>query len=429
MTTTRLLGLFLALLLAAGLAACGEDVVEVFDNDETVNDGNGQTDNQNNDEANGPSGPEDCEDGEIFNPSLEECVPAGGNGGNEPEENDAEENQNNDDPSQECEEDEVWDEEEGECVPDLPAECGPGHLIGSACRPDGANLGGAHVKIEGVDCEGDYFSMETVADGEGDYSFNDIPSGTHELTITSGSFEGVEEVDIYKGLTQDLTSDSAKICLQGESVNVAVIQGSFDNIRELLTGMGIPHNVYSTNNENAQLLGDLSNLLYYDIVFAECGSTWSSLASNPFNYDIGDMEQNIRTFIEMGNSFYASDWASQYAEIPFGDAFTFHSSRAPAQTIPADVLTDDMQTLLGSTTTEVIFNASGVHVVEEVGPATEVQFEGLTELNGGATQVLPLMSIYYDFVGGGRVVYTSFHNSAQATGDMHDILEFMIFQL
>ena len=50
-------------------------------------------------------------------------------------------------------------------------------------------------------------------------------------------------------------------------------------------------------------------------------------------------------------------------------------------------------------------------------------------MTGGTLDEAKLMSIYYDFVGGGRAVYTSFHNSAQATGEMQEILEFMIFQL
>jgi hypothetical protein len=417
MNARRIL-IILFLIVAMGFfVACGEEATEAGPGDNDVNavDNDDNGDNQNNDTR--PTGPEDCEDHEIFNPALGECVEVGNND-EEPDENDPNENQNNDDPGEECEDDEVWDEVEEECIEVEPAECGPGHLVGSACRPDGANLGGAHVLLEGVDCEGEYFSMETTADPEGEYSFSNIPSGTHELTVSSGSFEGTEEVDIFKGATRDLTSDSAKICLQGESVNIAVVSGSFDDIAGILTDMQIPFDLQSTPSS---FFADMDDLRYYDIIFVECGATWPGGAG-----DSPDISANIRQYIEEGHSLYASDLAFRFVDFPFGDAFQFSSSTASSQTIQADVVSTDMQTLLGSTTTEVIFNLPGVRVVEQPGPTTEIQFEGDVS---GVGDDMPLMSIYYDLVGGGRAVYTSFHNSAQATGDMQDILEFMIFQL
>ena len=162
MRMRKVIGYLMALAMVVALGACGDDVVEGDDtqNDAVENAENGGEDNQGENNQSAPIGPEDCGEDELYNPNLGECVEVGNGDDNQedPDANDPDEN--NQDPSQECEDDEVWDDEEGQCVPRVPAECGPGHLIGTACRPDGGNLGGAQVLLEGVDLDGNRVQYE-----------------------------------------------------------------------------------------------------------------------------------------------------------------------------------------------------------------------------------------------------------------------------
>lgn len=346
-----------------------------------------------------------CAEGCEYDPQTEECYDC-------PVINDAEE----------CGPFEEWDDDAGECVE--TGECGPGNLIGQTCRPDGGLLPGAQVTIEGVDCDGVPFLETTAADQQGNYQFHDIPAGEHDLTITSGSWEDTSPVPVIKDETTDLSTEAEKICLQGTDVDIAVIPGTWDDIGEILDGMDIQ---YDLINDTGGLLGDLEELTQYDIVFAECGASWSSFS---FDTDMEIIESNVRRFVEEGNSLYASDLSDDYIDDPLPDAVQFAtSSGSGSQYVDADVVSEEMQNALGVTTTEIYFNMGGWSIAEDGGPASTVHFRADVSTGSSTVEDAALMIHYNDPIGDGRAIYTSFHNTAQTTGDMEEILEYMIFTL
>lgn len=95
----------------------------------------------------------------------------------------------------------------------------------------------------------------------------------------------------------------------------------------------------------------------------------------------------------------------------------------------------EMQTLLGETTTEFTFDTSGwtmVPMEEVTNPGTTIHFSiGADDVPGSADGYngAAVVVSYDDPIGDGRIIYTSFHNSEQITGNMMEIMEFMIFQL
>ena len=419
-------------MIAALVVGCGDEDLH-GDNAGENQDQQNQDNQQENDD-------EGCADDEQWNPVLEECVEASGN--NDDEECAEDEYFEDGECQAKCPADEFWDTEEEECVDidgdcgefeewdeDLEecvhtGECGPGSIIGQTCRPDEAVLPGAQVTLEGQDCDGYEFEMETQADNNGDYSFEDVPAGIHSLTISSGSWEDTDDVIVQKGTETDLTTEAAKICVEGDSVNIAVFEGSFDDIGSILDGMDIDYSSYSGSTEIGNLVNDMSALEEYDIVFAQCGT--ASLTTLP---DSDVAESNLRQFVNTGNSLYASDLRSEYIGNTLEDAATFSGSGS-SQTVDVDVVTPEMQDLVGPTT-EIVFNLGGWHVIESAGPATTVHFEVDRDIINVShpDQMVPLMFVYHDPIGDGRAIYTSFHNNQQATGDMQDILEHMIFQL
>ena len=406
-------------------AACGseEDVVG-------GDDSNGDTNQV--DEEQPATGPDSCDEGQTYNPITGKCIDAPG-AGSEPDspggDNQDPDNQNGETGP---------DENNGDEFNDLngaSGECGPGAIEGQTCRPDGGILPGATVTVTGHDCNGIPFVMTEVADGEGNYSFSNVPSGNHVMSITSGSFEVAENITVLKDQTLDRKSEAAKLCLQGTEVSIAVVTGTFDDIVSILSGLGIEFDTYGSGI--GSLFADLDALLQYDIIFVECGASWFSVTSNPYDADEDEIRYNIARYIELGNSLYASDQAYRFINEPLPEAIYFlnestggtPTSGSGSQSVTADVISEDMKTLLGSDTAEVYFDMGAWAVMEDVGPVTHTQFMGNVSAGGTTVNNAPLMAIYNDPIGGGRAIYTSFHNTAQPTGDMQAILEFMIFQL
>lgn len=416
------IGLVLALM-GMILGGCGEDEAE----------GNPSPGEVNNQANNQDPGQEGCAEGETVNPITGACVPAQGGGAvNNQEPNNQANNQspNNQSPGNQGPSNQ---EPNNQANNQDPFECGPGGVIGQTCRPDGGAIPGATVTLSGFDCEGAPFEEVTAADGQGYYDFEGVPAGEHTLTITSGSFEVEENVTIVKGQVTDRESIGEKVCLTGSEVNIAVIDGAWDDISGLLDDMQIDYDYYSTTSD---LLGDLDDMRAYEIIFVECSNSISSGAG----FDQDDMKFNIRRYVEEGGSLYGSDLAWDVVQRSVPEAMTFvnvtgDGQGSPfvgsgSQTVIADVTSTQMEDMLGKDTAEIYFN-TGFAVIESIAESGgTAHFSGHINASGVHNgEYYPLMADYQDPLGNGYLIYTSFHNSAQATGDVQQILEYMIFQL
>ncbi len=425
----RLSRIISCLFLITGLAliGCGD---EAFDGD------NDASQNQATNDDDG-----ECDDGKFLHPIQQECV--------EDDRNDNDSNDNSD----------VNDINDVNGDENQMQECGPGRIDGQTCRPDGGVLPGAEVVLEGVDCDGDEFQRQTTADGNGYYSLIQVPAGEHELTISSGSFEVVDDVTVFKDQVTDLEStEDAKVCLQGDEVDIAVFPGEFDKPHFVLEEMGVAYDWFgdidnSTLSQEAEdLIYDLEALKEYDILFIGCqvDEPMVNGAADPIAMD------NLRLFVEDGNSVYASDRAHPWVHqaipgaIPFeldydpddveNDPAEFRGdiqTGAPAGDsgdVIAEVLSDEMLDLLQEDTVEFVFDTPNWTIVaeDELGPTGTAHFRIDTDISWGGDGTYENASVvttYDDPIGNGRVIYTSFHNSAQVTDDMMEILEYMVFQL
>ncbi len=412
-------------------AACGDD------DPSEGNQANNQDPNQtaNNQEPGG----DECEEGETVNPITGDCIPAPANNQepNNQEPNQAPNNQepNNQEPNQTPNNQEPNNQANNQ----EEQECGPGGLIGQTCRPDGGAIPGADVTIEGFDCEGAPFEIETTADGEGYYDFEGVPAGDHTISITSGSFEATEDVTIVKDQITDRESIGEKVCLTGDEADIAVVTGSFDDIGGILDNLVIEYDTYSTAGA---LMGDLDSMRDYDVIFVECSANISG----------SDQEFNTRRFVEEGGSLYASDlsWRTVQNSMPESvifatedpdnpgtalDGGTVSAGMTSSQTVMADVVSDEMLNVLGTDEIEIVYNLGGVGTVAEPAASGGVaHFRADLNVTGtgypdGIKENAPLMVTYDDPLGSGFMIYTSFHNSQQASDDIMDVLEYMIFQL
>ena len=373
---------------------------------------------------------DDCADDEQFNPATGQCVDAG---------DDSVDDDDDDDDSS--------DDDNGDGDENGADECGPGSINGQTCRPDGGILPGADVVIAGEDCDGDEFAMSTEADGGGYYTFDDVPAGEHDLTITSGSFETTDEITVNADEETDLTSHAAKVCLDGDEAEIAVFEGMFDDVGTILDNMDIDHDAYSggsTLGDSAHdLITDIEALLEYDILFIECQ------VDKPTGDDEALALENLQRFVEEGNSVYASDRAHPWIYMALPNAIDFAlpdydddtlrsniqtgSPSGSTGTYTADVVSDEMNTLLGADTVDFHFDTGAWTIVTGEGTASTPHFELNPDTWGSGDDIdnASVVTTYDDPVGNGRIIYTSFHNSAQdqIDGEMEEIMEYMIFQL
>ena len=425
-------GLVCVLVCGLALAACGDDEV-------TPGEGGGSDG--------------ECPVGTTWNPIEEACVEAQPDGNNESPNgssnagNGANHEGGGTEPVNGGDNDGGGPDPSQNDSPGLPGdECGTGGVAGQSCNTSGAILGGAEITLSGQDCEGQPFEETVISANNGHFEFEDVPAGDHDIEITSGSFSGDETVTVLDGLVTDLADGGKKACVSAGSVNIAVLQGSYDDVGGLLDGLDIDYDTMGSSvpflggDDAVDLLMDSAAMSEYDIIFIECGSLWSEvddiLGGLIGGGDVGQITSNIHDYVASGNSLYVSDLAQPFISESIPDAVGFYNEAAGAtapqqgavQSVTADVVSSAMQGLLGSDEVAIEFSSGSWAVAESTPVNSTAHFEADVELNSGSLSNSPLM-ISHEMPGGGNAIFTSFHNNAQATGAMEQILEYMIFQL
>lgn len=351
--------------------------------------------------------------------------------------------------------------------------CGPGTVIGKACAPSGELLAGATVTIEGFDCDGNTYTDTVQTDANGSFQFDDVPAGQHTLTISTGSFSRNQTIIVQNGQTLDLSSAAAKVCLDGGSVKIAVIEGAYDHVAGILDDLQLDYDIKGNDkmsslfepngrySDSLAFLKDSAAMSQYDIIFINCGELWNVMGQNNSG-DVPTVIANLSSYLSAGNSLYVSDWSHPFLEKVFADAVDFHGDDqtindarigyAP-QTISAQVTSQGLQTALGNTQATIefphdpsanppIINNNWV-VAEGAGASSTIHLQGDAQLcsqpfsslsrcdSAAGTQPSSPLLISYQGAGGGTAIYTAFHNERQSAlnQDMEKILKFLIFQL
>lgn len=453
----RMFGWIFAVVFVASLAACGSDSTKDQDTSSTD---------------------QDCPDGQEWNPILKQCQDEGSPVGNNSTSNNSSSSNNGDDttdPNANPNNTTTGPNNttnNGTTGPNnhtsVELACGTGGLLGKTCAPSGEPLVAADVKVTGTDCEtGEAFEVTARTDSEGNYEFDMIPSGRHTLEISTGSFNTSRQVVIQKDMVTDLTSAAEKVCLD-QNVEIAVIGGSYDHVEGVLEDLNLDEYTMIGDDESPLLGGssdaslaflqDLNQMNQYDIVFINCGNLFSAAQAGG---SLQAIYNNLRMYVAGGKSIYVSDLSFPFIEGAFPDQIDFYGDDATVteafkgyapQTITADVMTTDLQTVLARDTATIEFPHDPPNVVnnnwaiaEGVGMDATAHLVGEAQLCAegtggifgnpcpsadGTVAAAPLLVTYQD-PSGGTVVFTSFHNERQAAlnQDMEKILRFLIFQL
>ena len=295
-----------------------------------------------------------------------------------------------------------------------------GTVSGRVVAPNGITpVPGAVVSLEAEQGGGGAVSARTatfaaaalplptaVTDVNGRFTLDRVPVGKQRLVARRGLFVGTIDVDVAAGETVEVepTVRSEK--------QMAYVPGSFDRIEAIVEeSLGQEIERISRNQ-----LSDASITDQFGAIFLNCGASIMQT---------DQVIQNLLAYVDAGGLLYVSDLELPVVRAMIPDA-VLQTSSGDSQMVTADVVDEALREghLGGQETVEIHFNLSGWQTMLNVSDETNTLLRGDIQGWGGTMEDTPLaIEIAY---GEGRVVYTSFHNSAAATEDQIAVLEHYI---
>ncbi|MCL2234943.1 MAG: hypothetical protein FWB98_00690 [Defluviitaleaceae bacterium] len=188
---------------------------------------------------------------------------------------------------------------------------------------------------------------------------------------------------------------------------IGVTHASFDDVGQILHffGGGINFSLVGS-----QELNNIDTLREFYAVFLNCGSS--------------DMNSRVlREFVYGGGIVYASDLVSSALTEAFPQAFSTSSVSASQTVRRAEIVHESLAAHMRTENLDVVFNMGGWDLATYLNQDATVYIRGYVPGYG----VSPLaFSFQY---GEGTVFFTSFHNNAQATSDMVNFVEYLVFRI
>lgn len=140
----------------------------------------------------------------------------------------------------------------------------------------------------------------TYTDSNGDFSLKS-PIGNRKIHIQTGggsNFRTEIDVDVVQNQSLEIDQSLTKLT---QVANMAYVNGSFDNIEDIVTTLG-----YNIDMLTYSDLNNYSLMSQYDIIFLNCGSRPSNSINDNTVYT------NLAKYVTNGGSLYASDWDVAY---------------------------------------------------------------------------------------------------------------------
>lgn len=307
----------------------------------------------------------------------------------------------------------------------VPADVPQGGISGRICAPNGSTwVAGAMVSVEH-----EFGATATFTDGDGWFTLEGIPVGTHTVHVSKGSFETTFVVEVFADQITELPYSE---CIEQGETKIAVVTGQYDDIGAVIDHLGITYDTINgvSNTQYVDFLRDPAWMGEYDAIFFNCGMGFD-WETHP------DVNDNLRDYIQDGGSIYASDWAYYLVESTWPGQQVFHGDDTILGeafvgidgVVDADVLDPVMADLLGSDSAQINYDLGAWAAM--VSANGEVLIEGQYEYSAGAfgptnVRTAPLA---YRMSDNGTVIYTTFHNEQQTTVDMGLILQEIILSL
>lgn len=240
-----------------------------------------------------------------------------------------------------------------------------------------------------------------------------LPPANWDLAVTKGRYQAQGAVDLSDGREVQ----GLQLTLDPGEVEIGVVHGEYDDVGALIHELGFETSNYATV---ASILGDPTALEDTDVLFLNCGTDLG--VGDGYTQAQGAV---LRSWIEGGGTLYASDWEWQAFALasPGGLSWASNPESGTPGYVEAQLIDRGLQALMGAETATLAFDLGQWAMPSGPGTA-EVLVQGSPPAGGG---VRPLAAI--DRLGEGRLIFTSFHNEAQATADMQLILYEVILSL
>lgn len=329
----------------------------------------------------------------------------------------------------------------------------PGAISGRVCDPgQHSAIFNARVHVE-VNRGGKLEEMDDFTDADGAFLLEGIPPGTYDLHVARGSFTTVLPGVVVEEAATTALDEAA--CLAPETVEMTVYTGH-DSVEDVLTRLGYDDFDLVETNRNlgeddesvpswiVEAFGPPGALDDEDIVFVNCDAhEWALDRATPSETEAA--LDALRTFVADGGSLYFSDWAYDLVEALYPDAVDWVGDDAVydeaqvgcEQTFLATVVDTDVATALGKERASLAFDFSRIALAEDLGPTARALLLADVLVDDGAgcgdavpmAQVPVVLEIRPAGEAGGRILFTSFHNGANNTVDMDDVLRAIVFAL
>lgn len=310
--------------------------------------------------------------------------------------------------------------------------CGKGTLTGLACAPDGKSVvPDVGVSIEGVDCHGQPFLIETTSDSMGRYTVENVPCGYRVVKLNKGSFS--HQFDVFIAADQETDTKNGR-CFEGTAAKIAVITGEWDRLQEILTTLGLHYTeingIESDSGGSADagsFLSDWNRLSKFNILFINCGKS---------QYTSSAAVANLKKFVQGGGSIYGSDYAVSYISVVWPEALDLPSDPYSVwtQTVSSSVRDPRLLGYLQKNAVTIQYGLSPLVMVEAAGVDTETHLEGVFPKYEADQFIHPQLLSFRPYGDtGGRVIYGNFHHDEQmkepGKTDVRNILKYVVFSL
>lgn len=229
---------------------------------------------------------------------------------------------------------------------------------------------------------------------------------------------------------------------------VAVTAGDFDHVAEPLNRMDARHSVYEGIISTATwdpgyqheqvalkvetLLGSENEIAGFDAAIIASGTRglglkqYNGLEADDHLVSNEVVVDNVRTYVDNGNTLVATDWAYDLVEAAWPEFIDFYgddtvydaAQRGEIGRITADVVEADLAAALESDQMGLHYNFSNWAVIESVSDDVTVLVRGTVQYRPDAETVqtledVPLMVGFRPRGGSGKVIFTTFHLDAQ----------------
>jgi hypothetical protein len=155
----------------------------------------------------------------------------------------------------------------------------------------------------------------------------------------------------------------------------------------------------------------------FDILFIPCGSEADSASSTVIN--------NVELYVQEGGVIYGSDWAMNIINGSFPGKIDFLDYDGMSSWSNDSYIVDDaLRQYIGKSLIDIEYDLPIWCAIDSVAPDVTTLIRGEVHTYSGTLLNKPL-SVRFSY-GLGTVIYTTFHNEAQITADIEQVLTYYI---